>query len=122
MRGIPNSLHLRRRQQKTILSRQSDRTRGALDAIVVEFDASVFKKPLQPTPMVQRVTDCRGSRATRGQFFYLRFEPDAQFRDQRFAPGLPQGQPVSGALAATPLLRRTLSVSVAIGAFGLARP
>jgi hypothetical protein len=50
--------------------------------------------------VVQRVADCFGGRTASGQFRDLRFEPDAQFRNQRFALGLTHRQPIGGGLAA----------------------
>ena len=50
--------------------------------------------------MVQRIADRVGGRTASGQFRELCLEPDAQFRDQRFALGLTHRQPISGALAA----------------------
>jgi len=56
---------------------QADRPHGALDTVVIEFDASVVEESLQPIPMVQRIPDRVGSWAASGQFCDLRFEPDA---------------------------------------------
>ena len=50
--------------------------------------------------MVQCVTDCLGRRPASRQFCELRFEPDAQFDDQRLALGLTGDLPLSGSLAA----------------------
>jgi len=62
-----------------------DRADAAFDAVGVELDAPVFEEAFQPIPVVQSITDCLGGWAARGQSFYLRIEPDAQVRDQRFA-------------------------------------
>ena len=60
---------------------------------------SVAKKSLQSIPMVQRVTDRRSGWPAGGQFRQLRFEPDAQFGDQRLALGLTSGLTVGGTFA-----------------------
>jgi hypothetical protein len=54
--------------------------------------------------MIECVTDRLGGRTARWQFRDLRFEPDAQVRNQRFAFDLTEAQPGGGALAANPLL------------------
>src|SRR5690242_20848314 len=54
--------------------------------------------------MVQRIADRLGGRTAGRQFPDLRFEPDTQLSDQRFALSLAQDPPFSGALAANPLL------------------
>jgi hypothetical protein len=53
------------------------------------LDATVFEKPFQPIPVVQRVADCLGRRAAGGEFRYLLFEPDTHFRNRPVsrAPG-----------------------------------
>ena len=50
--------------------------------------------------MVQCVTDCLGHWPASRQFCELRFEPGAQFDDQRLALGLTGDLPLSGSLAA----------------------
>jgi hypothetical protein len=54
--------------------------------------------------VVQRITDRLGGRTASRQLPDLRFKPDTQVRDQRCTLRLTQDQPVSGTLAANPLL------------------
>src|ERR1700733_2861272 len=64
-------------RKKAVFSRQTDRPHGALDAVVIEFDASVVEELLQPIPMVQCIPDRLGRWTASRQFRDLRFEPEA---------------------------------------------
>src|SRR5438309_6758775 len=77
--------------EQTIFPRKCNGPHGALDAVVVKLNASVFEKPFQPVPVIERVTDRLGGRTASRQFSDLRLEPDTQVRDQRFALRLTQG-------------------------------
>jgi hypothetical protein len=59
-----------------IFSRKTHWPHGAFDTVVVELDAPVVQKSLQPFPVVQRVADSLSGRPTGGQFRELRLEPD----------------------------------------------
>ena len=63
-------------RKKTIFPRKTNWPHGSLNTVVVEFDSSILEKSLQPIPVVQRVADGLGGRATGGQFRKLRLEPD----------------------------------------------
>src|ERR1700722_6804143 len=90
--------------EQTIFSRRCNGPHGAFHTVGIELDASVFKKPFQSIPMVERMTDRFGGWSARGQFRYPRSEPDGRFRDQRFTLTLARGQPLSGTLAANSFL------------------
>ena len=47
--------------------------------LLSSLDAAIVEEPRKPIPVVQRIADRLGGRASGGQFRYLRFEPGAQF-------------------------------------------
>jgi hypothetical protein len=61
---MPMSLPLHRCRRTMRFHAQGNRAHAALDAVGVEFDASIVQEPCETFPVVQRITD-RLSRGVR---------------------------------------------------------
>jgi pimeloyl-ACP methyl ester carboxylesterase len=72
-----------RAREQVILAAQRDGPDGALDRVVVEFDAAVIEEAAKAVPTGQRIADRIGKAATGRDVSELRLEPSLHRRDQR---------------------------------------
>lgn len=69
--------------EQMVLATERDRADGALDRIGIELDAAIVEEPGQAIPASERIADCLGKLAARGESGELTLQPCMQGIDQR---------------------------------------
>lgn len=87
--------------KQSVLAVEGERSDGALDDVVVDFDPAILEEERKPSPAGQRVADRLGGLCFLADQRQLLAQPRLQRLDQRAAALLPQVAALVGEPAST---------------------